>query len=182
MTPTRIGVVDRRIEHHDTVTFSLAPVADGLTAPDPGQFLMLWAPGVGEVPISVAGVRDNRTVEHTVRAVGAVTRALCDAAPGSMLGARGPFGVGWGLDGLAGRDLLLVAGGIGIAPLRPVVHHVLAEAPEGRRLTLLFGARRDPQRLLYPAEIAGWIAEGAANGRVDVRVTVEHHEQGDRAR
>ena len=176
MTPTPMRVVDRRVEHLDTVTFSLAPVGGGLVAPEPGQFLMLWAPGVGEVPISVAGVRDDGTVEHTVRAVGAVTRALCDAAPGTVLGARGPFGRGWGLAGLAGRDLLLVAGGIGIAPLRPVVHHVLAEPSDGRRLTLLFGAR-DPQRLLYTAEIAGWIADGAADGRVDVRVTVDTAER-----
>lgn len=172
MTPTPVRVVERRTEHLDTVTFSIAPVGAPLPVAEPGQFLMLWAPGVGEVPISVAGLRDGGITEHTVRAVGAVTRALCDAAPGTVLGARGPFGQGWGLDHLAGRDLLVIAGGIGLAPLRPVVHHVLAEPPDGRRLTLLFGAR-DPGRLLYRPEIAGWMADGAADGRVDVRVTVD---------
>src|SRR6478752_1162154 len=92
----------------------------------PGQFAMLTAYGVGEVPISVSGRCDDGAgradrLQHTLRAVGAVTRALHAAAPGQPVGVRGPFGTGWDVSSAAGRDIVVVAGGIGLAPLRPVL-------------------------------------------------------------
>ncbi len=90
---------------------------------------MLYAWGVGEVPVSVSGM-DRRSpgqvLAQTIRAVGAVTRALCEAAPGDMIGVRGPFGTDWRVSQADGRDMLIVAGGIGLAPLRPVVLAALA--------------------------------------------------------
>ncbi|GLZ27920.1 oxidoreductase [Lentzea sp. NBRC 105346] len=142
--PTPYRVVTRTVETHDSATLVLRPVAESLPTFRPGQFAMLYAHGVGEVPISVSGIPGDGTLVHTIRAVGAVSRALHDAAQGTVLGARGPFGTAWRLDDV--EDLLVVAGGIGLAPLRPVLTH------PARRTVLVAGART-PQDLLYEKEI-----------------------------
>jgi NAD(P)H-flavin reductase len=110
---------------------------------------MLHAFGVGEAPISVSAI--DADVEHTIRAVGPVTKALCAA---DTLGVRGPFGNAWPLDAAAGREILVVAGGIGLAPLRPVVRALAGRAP----LRVLYGAR-GPAELLYTDELEGWGAQ-----------------------
>lgn len=169
MTPARYRVDARRQELADTATLELVPVDEPLGPMTPGQFLMLWAFGVGEVPISLAALPDEHgRLRHTVRAVGAVTRALHDAEPGTVLGARGPFGHGWGLEGAAGRDLVVMAGGIGLAPLRPVITAALDERDRYGRIAVLVGAR-SPDELLYGDELHDW------GGRfdVDVHVTVD---------
>lgn len=148
-------VVDTRPETADTVTFRLEPVHEALSPFAPGQFAMIYAFGVGEAPISVAGILPDGGLQHTVRSVGAVSRALCELKPGAVVGMRGPFGTGWDLPQAAGDDLLVVAGGIGLAPLRPVVHAALA-APQGYgRLNVLIGART-PDDLLYRDELDEW--------------------------
>ena len=91
---------------------------------------MVYAFGVGDAPISVSGT-DGDAVLHTVRAVGAVTRAICAAEPGDVLGIRGPFGTTWPVDAAAGHDVVLVAGGIGLPPLRPVLRALLADRGRG---------------------------------------------------
>jgi NAD(P)H-flavin reductase len=136
---------------------------------------MLYVYGVGEVPVSVSGSgpggsqgsRDQVLVQ-TIRAVGAVTRALCAAAPGDMIGVRGPFGTDWQVHGADGRDMLVVAGGIGLAPLRPVVLTALAERARYDRVVLLIGAR-SPDDLVFTRELETWRRRDA-----DVRVTVDH--------
>ncbi|WP_439657907.1 FAD/NAD(P)-binding protein [Lentzea sp. HUAS TT2] len=143
--PVPYRVVTRTVETHDSVTLALRPVGESLPAFRPGQFAMLYAHGVGEVPISISGIPDDGTLLHTVRAVGAVSRALHDAQPGTVLGVRGPFGTAWRLDDA--EDLLVVAGGIGLAPLRPVLSHPT------RRTVLVAGART-PRDLLYADELA----------------------------
>ncbi|USX54502.1 FAD/NAD(P)-binding protein [Lentzea sp. HUAS12] len=155
--PTPCRVVERTVETHDCVTLTLRPVTGSLPAFRPGQFAMLYAHGVGEVPISVSGIPADGTLVHTVRAVGAVSRALHDAAPGTVIGVRGPFGTAWRLDGV--EDLLVVAGGIGLAPLRPVLGH------PSRRTVLVAGART-PEDLLYADELP-------ALSDVDVVLTVD---------
>ncbi|GAA4077274.1 FAD/NAD(P)-binding protein [Actinomadura miaoliensis] len=172
LTPVPYRVAERRQETRDTVTLALEPVAARIAEPSPGQFTMMYAWGVGEVPISVSGGVDGAggarpLVEQTVRAVGAVTRALCDAHPGAMLGLRGPFGIGWGLEEVQGFDLILAAGGIGLAPLRSVVLRALAEPGRYGRVVLLVGART-PADLLYPDELQDWRRCG-----VQVEVTVD---------
>ena len=120
---------DRRAtqETADTWTLELEPLGEPIAPAAPGQFDMLYAFGVGEVPISTSGARDGAArLTHTIRAVGAVTRALCAAEPGAVLGVRGPFGTTWPLEAAAGGDLVIVAGGIGLAPLRPAIYHALA--------------------------------------------------------
>ena len=126
MTPEPHRVVSRTQETADTWTLELEPLADRIR-PRAGQFDMLYAFGVGEVPISTSGDHDgDGSLTHTIRAVGAVTRALCAAEPGAVIGVRGPFGTEWPLAEAVGGDLLVVAGGIGLAPLRPAIRHALA--------------------------------------------------------
>ena len=126
MTPVPYRVVGREAETADTVTLRMEPIRTAIPAIAPGQFTMLYAFGVGEVPISVSGTGGER-LDQTLRAVGAVTRALHDTPPGAVIGVRGPFGVGWHLPVQPGRDLVLVAGGIGLAPLRPALTEALRE-------------------------------------------------------
>ncbi|MEV5508206.1 FAD/NAD(P)-binding protein [Streptomyces orinoci] len=153
--PVPYRVLDTRPETADTVTFRLAPAGRALPPFAPGQFAMLYAFGVGEAPVSVAGILPDSGLMHTVRAVGAVSRALHRLRSGDVVGVRGPFGTGWDLPLAAGDDLLVVAGGIGLAPLRPLVQAVLA-APQGYgRLNVLVGAR-SPDDLLYREELGGW--------------------------
>ncbi|WP_340681410.1 FAD/NAD(P)-binding protein [Amycolatopsis coloradensis] len=136
-------------ETSDSVTLTLAPAGDRLPEFRPGQFAMLYAHGIGEIPISVSAIPGDGTLVHTIRAVGPVSRALHDAEPGTVLGVRGPFGTAWRLDDDEG--LLLVAGGIGLAPLRPVLRQALA-CRSSRRVILIAGART-PADLLYREEL-----------------------------
>ncbi|MEM6931097.1 MAG: FAD/NAD(P)-binding protein [Myxococcota bacterium] len=140
----------------------------------PGQFTMLYRFGLGDVPISISGnpAEPDRLV-HTVRGVGARTRPLLDLVPGDRLGARGPYGKGWPIEPLDGRDVLLVAGGIGLAPLRPVLYHLLADRARYGRIFLLYGARA-PSDLLYLRQLHHW------RGRfdLDVEVTVDRANEG----
>lgn len=135
----------------------------------PGQFNMLYLPGVGEVPISISSdPHARRSLLHTIRAVGPVTRALGALRPGGQIGVRGPYGAAWPVDEARGQDLVVVAGGIGLAPLRPVLHHAIAQREQVGRVVLLYGARR-PEDLLFQAALAGW----AANHRIEIEITVD---------
>jgi NAD(P)H-flavin reductase len=169
MTPLRYRVSRRIVETADTVTLVLDPVDDPISAPLPGQFTMMYAFGIGEVPISVSGYVDGAVV-HTLRSVGAVTRALSTVEAGAVLGIRGPYGTDWGVPD--GGDLIVMAGGIGLAPLRPVIRHAVAQRSRYARVAVLIGART-PGDLLYPGEYDEWRAAG-----VEVRVTVDRAEAG----
>lgn len=162
MTPTPYRVARRRRETHDTWTLELEPAGDqAVTGLGPGQFAMLYAFGAGEVPISVSALPSV----HTVRAVGAVSTAICNARRGDVLGVRGPFGTSWPVQAAAGADVVLLAGGIGMAPLRPVVHHLLEHRERYGNVVVLYGGR-SPEELLYTAELESW------RGRFDVQVEV----------
>jgi NAD(P)H-flavin reductase len=166
LTPVPYRVVARVEETADVVTFDLAPEAAGIDGPAPGQFTMLYVFGVGEVPISVSGCPgDEGVLRQTIRAAGAATRALCALAPGDPVGVRGPYGTGWPLADVRGLDLVVVGGGIGLAPLRPVMRQVAAEREDFGRVAFVVGART-PDDLLYPAELHAW------RGRFDIEVEV----------
>ena len=155
-----------RRETADTVTVTLAGGGRGFV---PGQFAMVYAFGIGESAISFSGdPYRSDVVEHTVRRVGAVTTAIGGVKPGSVLGWRGPFGNGWPMQRARGGDLVIVAGGIGLAPLRPALLTVLADRGAYRRVALLVGARR-PGELLYPEQLAEW----RARFDLEVEVTVD---------
>jgi len=172
MRPVRYVVTGRHAETCDTVTLMLRPVENPIDPPRPGQFTMLYALGVGEVPVSLSGFERGEVLVQTIRAVGAVTRALCAAAPGDMIGVRGPFGTDWQVNGASGRDVLIVAGGIGLAPLRSVVLTALDQRARYDRVVLLVGAR-SPDDLIFSRELETWRRRGA-----DVRVTVDHGRDG----
>ncbi len=169
MLPRRYRVAAKQRETEDTWTLSMDAVDGEVLEFLPGQFNMMYAFGAGEVPVSVSGDpgRPERLV-HTVRAVGATTNAICAADSGQMLGVRGPFGSAWPLEGAAGADVLVVAGGVGLAPLRPVVYSLVASPERYRRMILLYGGR-SPEQLLFRGEIDRW-REGSD---LDVGVTVD---------
>lgn len=167
MLPTRYTVVDRVVETRDSTTLTLAPVAESLPRFRPGQFTMISVPGVGEIAVSISGdPRYEHILVQTVRAVGAVSQAIHDSAPGAVLGVRGPFGTDWDLPGAAGADLLLVAGGIGLAPLRPVLLGALACRARYGRITLVLGART-PAEILYREQVRSWTEHLSVISTVD---------------
>jgi NAD(P)H-flavin reductase len=154
----------------DTRTFELEPVdgTDGLSFA-PGQFNMVYEFGVGEVPISISGdpLKPEKLV-HTIRAVGAVSRALCSLRKSDELTIRGPYGTHWPVEDAVGHDVVIVTGGVGLAPLRPAIYHLLSNREQYGRIVLLYGART-PQDMLYTAELSQW------RGRfdLDVETTVD---------
>ena len=164
MSPRPFRVERKVRETHDTWTLSLAPLRGEEPEVAPGQFTMLYAFGVGEVPISVSGA----PLDQTIRAVGPVTRALCAARPGTVIGVRGPFGTSWPVAEAKGGDLLIVAGGVGLPPVRPAFEYALAHRADYRRVTLLYGART-PEDLVFAKELE----RGRSRLDVDVDVTVD---------
>jgi NAD(P)H-flavin reductase len=140
----------------------------------PGQFTMLYLFGIGEVPISIAGgEEDGRTLVHTVRSVGAVTEAIWSLGEGDWVGIRGPYGVGWPIEEAEGRDLIVAAGGIGLAPLRSVVQHVAEHRDRFGAVSLMYGTR-SPTDMLYEDELHDW----RTRFQVDVGVTVDRSDEG----
>ena len=157
MAPALAKVAAVTKESFDTFTLKIAAV-DRYKLPRfaPGQFSMLYVFGVGELPISISG--DPQDAEHllyTVRSVGKTTHALVSLRPGDYIGIRGPYGTPWPVNLARGKDVLIVAGGIGIAPLRPVVHQIMRRREEYGRLLILYGAR-SPRDLLFRKELDRW--------------------------
>lgn len=152
-------------ETTDVFTMSLTPTS-GIHSFDfrPGQFNMLYPFGKGEVAISISGNPARRTpVLHTVRAVGSVTREIAKLRKGDVIGVRGPFGSSWPVEAAEGDDLVIVAGGLGLAPLRPVIYHALDHRDRYGRLCILYGARQ-PDDMLFVEQLMRW------RGRFDVEV------------
>ncbi len=175
MAPVPYRVRSRVVESPDSATLCLEPVAEVLPTPQPGEFMMLYAFGVGEAAISISGdptVTDG-SITHTIRAVGAVSRALHGAQPGSVVGVRGPFGTTWGLEEAAGRDLVMVAGGVGLCPLRPAVLGALAQRSRYGKVTLIVGARSRSD-FVFAAQLEKW----AEDPQIELHVTVDVPVQG----
>jgi NAD(P)H-flavin reductase len=171
MLPQPYSVREVVKETADTFTLTLEPPnGTGADRFQPGQFSMLWVFGVGELPISISGhpAQHDRLV-YTVRSVGQATHALVSCEVGDGVGVRGPFGTGWPTDLAQGRDVLVIAGGIGLAPLRPVIYEVLHNREKYGRLVILYGAR-SPRDLLYRKELAAW----ARHRDTQVLVTVDY--------
>ncbi len=168
--PDIYSVRDVRRELPDTVTLEVAPKAGARPDFEPGQFNMLYAFGIGEIAISLSGsAGSGETFIHTVREVGAVSAAISKLEVGAELGLRGPYGAGWPVNEAEGSDVVFVAGGLGLAPLRPAILHVLANRNRYGRVVLLFGSR-NPTELLYRDELADW----RQRLDVDIDVTVDH--------
>jgi NAD(P)H-flavin reductase len=157
-----------RQQTHDIVTIDVRPEGEPI-AFVPGQFDMVYVYGTGEAAISISSdPASPEVLSHTIRAVGWVTQALNELQPGATIGIRGPYGRGWPLAAAEGRDLVIVAGGIGLAPVRPAILAALAQRERFSRLALLVGAR-SPRDLVFRDDLDRWTADR----RIDVHVTVD---------
>jgi NAD(P)H-flavin reductase len=165
--------IEHRIEETADVVSLVLPVKQTKSVQSnfqPGQFNMLYAFGVGEVPISISGdpaLPDH--LVHTIRGVGPVSDALLRLKRGEPVGVRGPFGIGWPVAEALASDVLVIAGGIGLAPLRPALYHLLNERSRYGRVALLYGAR-SPAELIFSQELDSW----RRTPGIQVRVTVDH--------
>ena len=168
MFPQPFRIRKRRSETLDTFTLEIEPAkinqAFGFAA---GQFNMLYVFGVGEVPISICADPRSKSLMHTTRAVGPVTMAMSKLKPGEVLGVRGPFGSSWPIEQLDGLDVVVVAGGIGLAPLRGALHQLVRRRKKLSKLVFLYGART-PDDILYRRELELWQQRG-----LQVEVTVD---------
>ena len=156
--PYRVHRVTK--ETSDTFTLELLPEAGHAGFPfAAGQFNMLYVYGIGEVPISISGDPGvPQALVHTTRAVGAVTKGMEALRKGDSIGIRGPFGTDWPVSASEGNDVVFVAGGIGLAPLRPALYQVLAHREKYGRVVLLYGART-PEDILYRKQLKEWRAD-----------------------
>ena len=162
--PYRVARVRR--EASDIVTLECVPLGGERPDYQPGQFNMLYAFGVGEVAISMSGdPAAGGSYIHTVRNVGAVSAAIAKLQAGGMLGVRGPYGTPWPTAAAEGSDVVFVAGGLGLAPLRPAIYHVLTHRERYGRVALLYGTRTPPD-ILFRSELERW------RRRLDVEVLV----------
>jgi NAD(P)H-flavin reductase len=159
-----------RHETYDTYTLELKPAKDlEIGRFQAGQFNMLYMFGLGEVPISISGDPGNsEKLIHTIRAVGPVTKAMRKLRRGNMIGVRGPYGTSWPVEAGAGKDVVIITGGIGLAPLRPSIYHILSHREEYGKVSLLYGART-PEDILYMRDLEKW----RARLDFDVFITVD---------
>lgn len=167
MVPIPYRVERVRRELSDTFTLYLAP-ADGSPGKNflPGQFNMLYVFGVGEAAISISGdCTSSLPLVHTVRSVGPVTRAIGCLRRGDIIGVRGPFGSAWPVAASEGADMLLISGGVGLAPLRPAIYQLLANRERYGNVSIYYGART-PEDILFLDELQTW------RGRFDLMVDV----------
>jgi NAD(P)H-flavin reductase len=135
----------------------------------PGQFNMLYAPGVGEVAISVSGdCRDQTTLVHTIREVGTVTKAMALMRAGATVGVRGPFGSAWPVEAGYGKDVVFVTGTVGLAPLRPLIYEVLNRREKYGKVIINYGSRGTDD-ILFERDLHAW------RGRFDLEVHVTVH-------
>jgi NAD(P)H-flavin reductase len=157
LAPRLATVRSHTQETADTVTLVLtSPTAEPFPMFRPGQFNMLYLPGIGEAAISISGdPRNDRELVHTVRAAGKISNALSSLLPGSTVGFRGPYGRGWPVHVAEGKDLLIVAGGLGLPPLRPLLYEVLSRRPRFGRVEIIYGAR-SPGDLVFYSEVQEW--------------------------
>jgi NAD(P)H-flavin reductase len=173
MIPSLAEVAARRQELWDVWTIDLEVDDPSILAFKPGQFNMLYALGVGEAAISVSGDPKNAgRLTHTIRDVGMVSHALAFLQPGMTVGVRGPFGTAWPVEEAEGTDVVIIAGGLGLAPLRPAIHHILAHRERYGRVALLCGAR-GVKGILFPDELAEW----RRHLDLQIEVTVDHADE-----
>lgn len=171
MVPRIVRVAKRTRDLPGHATLELV-ATDGAPLPRyaPGQFTMLYVFGVGEIPVSISGdAQDGSKLVQTVRSVGAVSEAVTQLKRGDMLGLRGPYGTSWPTDELTGQDVVIVAGGLGLAPLRPSIYHLMNHRHRFGKVVLLYGTR-SPEEILYRRQLETW------RKRFDVQleVTVDH--------
>ncbi len=165
-------VADIWAETKNVYTLMLKDLPEAVCCGTPGQFLMLDLPGFSAVPISISRYREGE-IYLTIRTEGATTRAITSLRAGSQVGLRGPVGKGWPIEEAFGRDVVIVAGGIGLPPLRPLIDNILHSRGYFGRVRLFYGART-PKDLLFTEELKAW----AARDDITVGVTVDRAQVG----
>lgn len=170
--PYRVQRVHRELA--DVVTLEVVPCQGTAPAFEHGQFNMLTVFGVGEAAISISGSPVGASgFLHTVRDVGAVSHALGALEAGAIIGLRGPFGAGWPVASAAGADVVIVAGGLGLAPLRSAIEAILVDRGRYGHVAILFGCRH-PADMLFRHTLEQW----RLRLDVQVEVTVDHADAG----
>jgi len=171
-TPIPAELVEVIDETPTIKTLVLAPAEPlAFTA---GQFVQLTLPGVGEAPFTPSSSpHETERIGITVLRTGTVTERLHQCSPGQMLGLRGPFGKGYPIEKVAGKDVLVVGGGVGLAPLRALILALLSETGRPGRMSIKYGARC-MEELLFRDQHAGWAAEGG----VDFTCTIDRPQEG----
>lgn len=147
----RVATIKKTIVETYNIKTVYLEVPRDFEEPKPGQFNELYVRGAGEIPISVSDITEEGLVAHTIRFVGTVTKMFAELKEGDKIGIRGPYGNGWPLSELKGKDVLIVAGGVGLAPLRPIIREIERNRDLYGRLMILYGART-PKDLLYKYE------------------------------
>ena len=169
LAPRRCTVLKSTQENHDCVTLEIELPPD-YGAWKPGQFNMLYVFGHGEIPISICGGdKRNSTIQHTIKAVGSVSKSLTQKLPGETLWIRGPYGNAWPdvTNPDDDSDLVYIGGGIGLAPLRSSIIDAIKNKKKGK-ISIFFGTRT-PQDILFQEDLSAW----AADPRVSVYITVD---------
>ncbi|PKN61720.1 MAG: Ni/Fe hydrogenase subunit gamma [Deltaproteobacteria bacterium HGW-Deltaproteobacteria-15] len=171
--PVPVRILDMKDENFNTFTIRLRIEDEAARSAyrwAPGQFNMLYVPGVGEAAISISSDPDKPTeLEHTIRVVGSVTRAIKRTGTGGMIGLRGPFGTSWPIEGIKGKNVVMVAGGIGLAPIRPMVYWLIRHREHCKRVILLYGCR-SPEDRVFASELEEWELKSG----LDILVTVDN--------
>jgi NAD(P)H-flavin reductase len=170
MRPVSYRIEGFERETHDTFTLELKP-SDGASQAvfSPGQFNMLYVFGIGEIPISISSdPAYPESIKHTTRVVGIVTKAMHALKPGDTIGVRGPLGNHWPLELAREKDVVVVAGGIGLAPLRPALFDLLAHRKRYHRIVLLYGTRT-PGDILFKRDLKRW----RSHFDLEVHITVD---------
>jgi len=165
LLPLRAVITGIERETEDTKTYSLSLKGASYSA-KPGQFNMVGYPGVGEAPISLSSVVSHGGFQHTIKAVGRVTRFIDRLKKGDRIYLRGPYGTCWPFNDAVGKDIVLVAGGIGLAPIRPVIQEILRKRDSFGKAMLIYGART-PDSIPFRDEFDLW------RNNLDVLLTVD---------
>ena len=153
LTPIKAIIKDVRPEAEGVKTYTLSTEFPFLA--EPGQFNMVGYPGVGEAPISLSAIMQDGSFKHTIKSVGRVTDFLKDFKKGDELFFRGPYGRGWPVKKAEKKDVLIIAGGVGLAPLKPVIQIILDQRGSFGNVSLICGARNE-KNMLFMDEFDGW--------------------------
>jgi len=173
--PIEAKLLDVITETSNIKTFVLQPLED--IGCKTGKFMEESCPGVGEAPFTPSSspfIKEK--LEFTIMKAGSVTAALHDMKPGTILGLRGPFGKGYPLEDFEGKDVLIVGGGVGLAPLRSLLLTLLEERKKYKKILLNYGAKT-PNDIVYKGCVCGWCE---IKPTLDVRLTVDSDDNNER--
>ncbi len=171
LLPDFYRIIKMSRETQDTFTLKLNKAnGDMSTSFKAGQFNMLYVFGVGEIPVSISSdPNESKTLLHTIKAVGTVSKAMGKLKQGNQLGVRGPYGSPWPLEQAHRSDIVMIAGGIGLASIRSAIYEMLSRRKDYGKISLLYGTR-SPEEVIYETELEKWESEFD----IDVHITVDH--------